>query len=149
MRDVIYLLNLINEIKEAEIELPISTQPKMICKDKNWPFYKKKMESHLARMDLSELLGDSAKQIPKDYAKDTDAKVHASIWSIPIDLIDSKGLLFHDQRFPLVCVQYILHTVLRRRENHKTFILTRCGSYHVNLIGRSGTIRNVRRIDPR
>ena len=35
-----------------------------------------------------------------------------------IDLIDSKGLLFHDQRFPLVCVQHILHTVLRRRENH-------------------------------
>ena len=45
-------------------------------------------------------------------------------FSNAIDLIDSKGLLFHDQRFPLVCVQHILHTVLRRRENHKTFILT-------------------------
>ena len=48
-------------------------------KDKNWPFYKKKMESHLARMDLSELLGDSAKQIPKDDAVDTDAKVQKEI----------------------------------------------------------------------
>ena len=45
-------------------------------------------------------------------------------FSNAIDLIDSKGLLFHDQRFPLVCDQHILHTVLRRRENHKTFILT-------------------------
>ena len=45
-------------------------------------------------------------------------------FSNAIDLIDSKGLLFHDQRFPLVCVWDILHTVLRRRENHKTFILT-------------------------
>ena len=41
-----------------------------------------------------------------------------STWS------NQKGLLFHDQRFPLVCDQHILHTVLRRRENHKTFILT-------------------------
>ena len=32
-------------------------------------------------------------------------------FSNAIDLIDSIGLLFHDQRFPLVCVQYILHTV--------------------------------------
>ena len=32
MRDVIYLLNLINEIKEAEIELPNSTQPKTTCR---------------------------------------------------------------------------------------------------------------------
>ena len=45
-------------------------------------------------------------------------------FSNAIDLIESKGLLFHDQRFPLVCEQCILHTVLRRRENHKTFILT-------------------------
>ena len=48
-------------------------------KDKNWPFYKKKMESHLARMDLSELLGDSAKQIPKNDAVDTDAKAQKEI----------------------------------------------------------------------
>ena len=34
-------------------------------KDENWPFCKKKMESHLARVDLSELL--SVKTIiPKD-----------------------------------------------------------------------------------
>ena len=45
-------------------------------------------------------------------------------FSSEIDLIESKGLVFHDQRFPLVCDQCILHTVLRRRENHKTFILT-------------------------
>ena len=45
-------------------------------------------------------------------------------FSSEIDLINPKGLLFHNQRFPLVCVQHILHTVLRRRENHKTFILT-------------------------
>ena len=35
-----------------------------------------------------------------------------------------RGLLFHDQWFPLVCVWHILHMVLRRWENHKTFILT-------------------------
>ena len=32
-------------------------------KDKNWPFYKKKMESHLARMDLSELLSVNSPEI--------------------------------------------------------------------------------------
>ena len=54
----------------------------------------------------------------------TRMPLHLDGFSNAIDLIDSKGLLFHDQRFPLMCVWYILHTVLRRRENHKTFILT-------------------------
>ena len=48
-------------------------------KDKNWPFCKKKMESHLARMDLSELLSSNAKAIPKDDASDTDAATQKEI----------------------------------------------------------------------
>ena len=34
-------------------------------KDESWPFHKKKMESCLARLDLTELL-DETTQIPKD-----------------------------------------------------------------------------------
>ena len=40
-------------------------------RDKSWPFHKKKMESHLARMDLSELLSVNSPAIPKDDAVDT------------------------------------------------------------------------------
>ena len=36
-------------------------------KDENWPFCKKKMESHLARLDLSDLLSGKV-SIPKDDA---------------------------------------------------------------------------------
>ena len=43
-------------------------------RDKSWPFYKKKMESHLARMDLSELLSVNSPAIPKDDAADANAK---------------------------------------------------------------------------
>ena len=42
-------------------------------KDKNWPFHKKKMESHLARMDLSELLSVNSPAIPSDDAVNSDA----------------------------------------------------------------------------
>ena len=42
-------------------------------KDKNWPFCKKKMESHLARMDLSELLSVNSPAIPSDDAVNSDA----------------------------------------------------------------------------
>ena len=34
-------------------------------KDENWPFYRKKMESYLARLDLIGILG-SGTRIPKD-----------------------------------------------------------------------------------
>ena len=42
-------------------------------KDKSWPFHEKKMESHLARMDLSELLGVNSPAIPSDDAVNSDA----------------------------------------------------------------------------
>ena len=42
--------------------------------DKNWPFCEKKMESHLARMDLSELLSVNSPAIPSDDAVDSDAE---------------------------------------------------------------------------
>ena len=35
-------------------------------KDENWPFCKTKMESHLARLELSESLSENAPEIPKD-----------------------------------------------------------------------------------
>ena len=43
-------------------------------RDKSWPFHKKKMESHLARMDLSELLSVNSPAIPRDDAADANAK---------------------------------------------------------------------------
>ena len=42
-------------------------------KDENWPFYKKKMESYLARLDLSDLLTGKI-TIPKDNAVGSDDK---------------------------------------------------------------------------
>ena len=48
-------------------------------RDKSWPFYKKKMESHLARMDLSELLSVNSPAIPKDDAADANAKEQEKI----------------------------------------------------------------------
>ena len=43
-------------------------------KDKNWPFCEKKMESHLARMDLSELLSANSPAIPSDDAVNSKNK---------------------------------------------------------------------------
>ena len=42
-------------------------------KDENWPFCKTKMESHLARLELSESLSENASEIPKDDEKSSDA----------------------------------------------------------------------------
>ena len=42
-------------------------------KDENWPFCKKKMESYLARLDLSDLLTGKI-SVPKDNAVGSDDK---------------------------------------------------------------------------
>ena len=47
-------------------------------KDESWPFYKKKMESYLARLDLSELLLPTT-VIERDGVVNPDATAQAKI----------------------------------------------------------------------
>ena len=50
-------------------------------KDESWPFHKKKMESYLARLDLTELLDETTK-IPKDNevgSSDSEKEEHSKL----------------------------------------------------------------------
>ena len=66
-------MTLVRSVSSEETTRDCVKCPTFDGKDENWPFCKTKMESHLARLELSELLSENASEIPKDDEKSSDA----------------------------------------------------------------------------
>ena len=82
-------------------------------RDKSWPFHKKKMESHLARMDLSELLSVNSPEIPSDDAVDSNAKEQEKIDELSKKNRKAAGILLNSITCDDVKGQAAFHLIER------------------------------------